>query len=148
MKKGNYGIVLMFYAFLAFVLAFLGQTLLCGLLLGFVILVEKDEWISKQVMQAFFLTLFTSVVYQALGMLNIFNRIPFIGAIFATFTTIITGLISFVILIFVIIALVKVAKGKDAGIPVFSKLANRAYGMVEKKVYTQVEVTPPAQPEA
>ncbi|MFZ2539071.1 MAG: hypothetical protein WAX04_09230, partial [Oscillospiraceae bacterium] len=134
MKKGNYGIFLTFYALLAFVLAFLGQTLLCGLLLGFVILAEKDEWASKQVMQAFFLTLFTSILSQALAMLNIFSGIPFVGAIFATFTGIITGLISFVILIFVIIAMVKVAKGKDAGIPVFSKLANRAFGIVEKKV--------------
>ena len=34
MKKGTFGIKLSFYAVLAFVLAFLGQTLLLGLLLG------------------------------------------------------------------------------------------------------------------
>ena len=79
MQKGKFGVCLWFYAVLAFVLAFLGQTLLCGLLLGFVILAEKNEWLSKQVMQAFFLTLASSLVGSVLDILNVFRSIPFVG---------------------------------------------------------------------
>lgn len=136
MNKGKFGIVLPFYGILAFVLAFLGQTLLCGLLLGFVIAAEKDEWASKQVMQAFFLTLFSSVVSGVLSILNVFNAIPFVGTVFNTIFGIINGIVSLVILVFAIIGIVNVCKGKDASVPVFSGLASKVYGMVKQTVYT------------
>ena len=46
----------------------------------------------------------------------------------------------------------KVVKEQDAGLPLVSKLANRAFGLLEQKVYTQaappqpVQPAPPAQP--
>ena len=40
MRKDRFNICISFYAVLAFVLAILGQTLLCGMLLGFVIAVS------------------------------------------------------------------------------------------------------------
>ena len=64
MRKDRFNICISFYAVLAFVLAILGQTLLCGMLLGFVIVIQKDEWLTKQVMQAFFLLLW-KVSYHA-----------------------------------------------------------------------------------
>ena len=141
MQKGKFGVCLWFYAVLAFVLAFLGQTLLCGLLLGFVILAEKNEWLSKQVMQAFFLTLASSLVGSVLDILNVFRSIPFVG-------NGITGLVSLIILVFCIIAITKVVKEQDAGLPLVSKLANRAFGLLEQKVYTQAAPAQPVQPAA
>ena len=61
MRKGKFNIVLPFYAIVGFVLAMLGQVLLCGLLLGFVLVAERDEWASRQCMQAFFLSLVMSI---------------------------------------------------------------------------------------
>ena len=144
MQKGKFGVCLWFYAVLAFVLAFLGQTLLCGLLLGFVILAEKNEWLSKQVMQAFFLTL-ASLVGSVLDILNVFRSIPFVGTAVSVVFNGITGLVSLIILVFCIIAITKVVKEQDAGLPLVSKLANRAFGLLEQKVYTQAA---PAQPVA
>lgn len=137
MQKGKFGVCLWFYAVLAFVLAFLGQTLLCGLLLGFVILAEKNEWLSKQVMQAFFLTLASSLVGSVLDILNVFRSIPFVGTAVSVVFNGITGLVSLIILVFCIIAITKVVKEQDAGLPLVSKLANRAFGLLEQKVYTQ-----------
>lgn len=136
MQKGKYGICLWFYAVVAFILAFLGQTLLCGLLLGFVIATEKNEWLSKQVIQAFFLSLFGSIIREVLNMINVFGAVPFVGSIVSTVFSVINSLVAIAILVFVIIAIVKTAKGEDAGVPGFSALANRAYGYVAKKVYT------------
>lgn len=144
MQKGKFGVCLWFYAVLAFVLAFLGQTLLCGLLLGFVILAEKNEWLSKQVMQAFFLTLASSLVGSVLDILNVFRSIPFVGTAVSVVFNGITGLVSLIILVFCIIAITKVVKEQDAGLPLVSKLANRAFGLLEQKVYTQAAPASPS----
>ena len=143
MQKGKFGICLPFYAILGLVLAFLGQTLLCALLMGFVIVAEKDQWASRQTMQAFFVALFMSLVHEVLNILNVFRDIPLVGGVFTTVFNVIEGIISLLVLIFIIIGLTRVVKGRDAGIPLLSKLANRAYGIVEQKVYTQA---PPAAP--
>ena len=74
MQKGKYGVCLWFYALVAFILAFLGQVLLGGLLLGFVIVAEKNEWLTRQVIQAFFLTIIVSVINAVLDLLNIFGK--------------------------------------------------------------------------
>lgn len=143
MQKGKYGICLPFYAALGLVLAFLEQTVLCALLLGFVIVAEKDQWAGRQTMQAFFVSLFMSLVRVVLNILNVFDDIPFIGRISTIIFSAIEGVISLLVLIFLIIGLIHVLKGKDAGIPLLSKLANRAYGIVEQKIYTQ---SPPSYP--
>ena len=140
MSKGKYGIYLWFYAAVAFILAFLGQTLLCGILLGFVIVAEKNEWLSKQVIQAFFLSLFSAAVsgnlihYSAPSSLNS-EVLYHIYRFFYIGTNVIESLVSILVLVLVIIALTKVTKGKDAGIPLLNKLADRAFNVVEKKVY-------------
>ncbi len=147
MQKGKFGIQLSFYAVLGLVLAFLGQTLLCGLLLGFVIIAEKDPWTSRQTMQAFFVSLFMSLVSKVLNTLNVFRDIPLVGSAFSVIFGIIEGIISLLVLIFLIIGLTRVVKGQDAGIPLLSKLSNRAFGIVEQKIYTQVPTDPNSYPQ-
>ena len=70
MEKGKLGIRLSFYAVAAFILAFLGYSTVLALLAGFVLIVEKNEWASRQVIQAFFLCIFADIVN---GILNIFD---------------------------------------------------------------------------
>ena len=144
MQKGKFGVCLWFYAVLAFVLAFLGQTLLCGLLLGFVILAEKNEWLSKQVMQAFFLTLASSLVGSVLDILNVFRSIPFVGTAVSVVFNGITGLVSLIILVFCIIAITKVVKeqggendllARIAGDPMFGVTLEELHDIVKPEKY-------------
>ena len=146
MTKGKYGIYLWFYAVVAFILTFLGQTTLCALLLGFVIIAEKNEWLTRQVIQAFFLSLFVSILKSLIQIVSTpLGRLPFgVGNVFDTIFGIVDGIISIVVLIFVIIALLKVAKGQEAGLPGLATIANKALGILEKKVYTQM---PPQAPQ-
>ena len=139
MQKGKYGIYLWFYAALAFILAILGQTLLCGLLLGFVIVAERDEWLTRQAIQAFCLCFFNAIVSTVLGIFDPLERIPLVGSVFSMMFGIISGIISLLVLIFAIIALVNVCKGKEAGVPLAKQFAHRAYGFVEQKVYTNMD---------
>ena len=136
MKKGKYGVCLWFYAMVAFVLAFLGQTLLCGLLLGFVILAERDAWLSRQVIQAFFLSIFSSCITSIFSILTIFNVIPILGGIITGILGIISGLVSLLVLIIAGVALVRVCQDEEADVPLLGKLANRALGYVARTVYT------------
>ena len=119
MRKDRFNICISFYAVLAFVLAILGQTLLCGMLLGFVVVIQKDEWLTKQVMQAFFLALVFSGLYA----------IPILGIAFSGIVGLISGILSFLLLIIGLIAIGKVSKDSDARIPIASKLANKAFGL-------------------
>ena len=148
MNKGKYGVCLWFYAALAFVLAFLGQTLLCMVLLGFVLVAEKDEWTSRQAMQATFLSLVVSLLRSVLGLFDVLQIIPVFGALIGRVFGYIGDLVSIVVLVFVILALVRVVRGRDADLPLLSTLTDRVFGVVAQKVYTQAPPTgyqPPYQ---
>ncbi len=138
MTKGKYGIVLGFYAALGFILAVFGQTLLCGLLLGFVVVTEKNDWLTKQVLQAFFLVLFLSAISYLLGFFYVFDNIPLLSKAITIFTDVISRAVDLLVLIFSVIGIVKVIKEQEANIPLLSPLASRVLGYVEQKVYTQM----------
>ncbi len=148
MQKGKYGVCLWFYALVAFILAFLGQVLLGGLLLGFVIVAEKMNGSPVRLFRRSFLTIIVSVINAVLDLLNIFGNVPIVGTAIGVVFNVISTIVSIVVLVFVIIAMVKVVKGQEANMPLLSKLANRAYGIIEKKVYTQAAPANYAQPQA
>ena len=137
MRKDRYGICFTFYATLAFVLAILGQTLLGGLLLGFAIAAEQDEWLIRQTMQAFFLCLVRGIVTGITGAVSgMWYAIPFIGSFLSGLLAVVTGLISLVVFVFALIGLVRVAGGRDAGLPVLAHFADKAFGLVKTVTYT------------
>lgn len=136
MKKDMFGIDLRFYAVLAFVFAALGQTTLCGLLTAAMIFVVKEEWATRQAMQAFFVCLLSSIILAAFAGFYAFNAIPLIGPAISAFFSAISGLFNLIPFVFAIIGLVKVAKGNEANLPLFAKWARKAYGITEQKIYT------------
>lgn len=136
MRKGKFGICLCFYGILAFILAILGQSLLGALLLVFVLVAEKDEWAAKQTMQAFFLALFSAAVSFVLNLLNTFAFTYFAAASYSIFEGWVVKIVDIAVLVFAIIGIVKNAKDQDAGIPVFSSLADKIYGHFAPKAGT------------
>jgi hypothetical protein len=160
MEKGKYGIYLWFYAVMAFVFTAAGDTTLGILLLGFVLVVEKNEWLTKQVLQAFCLALFKILTRQILSRLSISNFIyspdNYLYNTRSVVYTLINGfnyliswinsLIGLFVLILCIVGIIKVVKGQDAGIPLIAKLVNRAFGIVEKKKNTNGQNNQPPIP--
>lgn len=137
MRKDNFGICINFYAVLGFVLALLGHTTLALLLLGFVIVVHKDQWLIMQVMQAFFLSIVSGIISAFLDILTPLYRIPILGGIISSIFGIFTSIVALIILIFAIIGISKTAKGLDADIPLVKGFANKAFGIVKNVVYAQ-----------
>lgn len=127
MGVGKYGIQFRFYAIAGFVLAALGNTTGLLLLLGVVFFLEKDVWTGKQVMQALFLALLQPVVHALLEIVSFVNTIPFARSIWSVLNGVLYSIITLVILVFCIVAILNTSKGKDAGLPGLSKLADWAY---------------------
>lgn len=144
MKKDRFGICLTFYAVLAFVLAILGQTLLGGLLLGFAILAVQDEWLTKQTMQAFFLSLISGLVSTIVSAISWTYNIPLLGVAMSGFFGVLTSIISLIILILAIVGLCNVARGKEAGIPLCKGFADKAFGALSHMGGTQGQNPPQA----
>ncbi len=132
MRKDNFGICLNFYAVLGFVLALLGHTTLALLLLGFVIVVHKDQWLTMQVMQAFFLSIISGVVSTLIGIISPIYAIPILGALISGFFV-----ISLIILVMAIMGIAKTAKEQDADLPLVKGFAQKAFGLVKNVTYTQ-----------
>ncbi len=147
MEKGKFGVRLSFYAVAAFIFAILGYSTALILLAGVVIVGEKDEWAGRQVIQAVCLQFVSGVIGTFFGLFDFFYRIPFFGTVWGTIVSIVQSVIAIIILVFAIIGLVKVAGGKEAGVPLADKFANWAYGKITVKqqpVYQQP--MQPAQP--
>lgn len=137
MRKDQFGISMKFYAVLGFVLALLGHTTLAFLLLGFVIVVHKDQWLTTQVMQAFFLSLISGIVSTIIDIISPIYRIPIIGTVFSGVFGIVTSIISLIILILAILGIVRTAKEQPANLPLVKGFSMKAYGLVQNVTYTQ-----------
>ncbi len=139
MEKSKLGIRLWVYAALAFVLAALGQTLLCGLLCGLAVVAEKNRWLNRQMIQAFALILASAAISTVLGLLNPINSIPFVGLVFSKIVSTVNSLIDLLVIVLAVVGILNVARGKDAGIPVLS-------GMAEKLCEPEETPAAPAAP--
>ena len=127
-KTDAFGIKLTFYGGLAFILAIFGQTLLCGLLLGFSILAVKDRWLCRQVMQAFLLCFITSIVALIRDVFDIFDIIPIVGSLLNGAMNIISWAAGRIVLVLSILGLYHTAKGKEANIPIINIFVEQAFG--------------------
>lgn len=139
MEKGKFGIRICFYTVLAFVLTALGYSTLLFLVAGVVLLAEKSEWGSRQVIQAIVLCFAEDVINRVLGLFSFMYRIPVIGDVWSSVNSILSSIVWILIVLFCIIGILNNVKGKDAGIPLAGKFADWAYGLVQKN-------TTPEQP--
>lgn len=139
--KGELGLRLTWLAALAFVLCILGQTLLLGLLLGLVLIKERNEWLSRQVLAAFLLSIVESLLGVVRGAVSVVYGIPLLGSVFSMLFGLVFGLLSLALLVLAILAAVHTAAGKEAGIPLLDKLTASAFHKAEP-----VAPAPPAPP--
>lgn len=154
MTKGKYGLSLAAVAILSFVLAFFGFVEVLVLVLGFALVLEKDKWLSRQVMQAFYLRLAYSILLTVIGWVftafsSLFSLVKVYGA--AAALSSVQSVISFLLYIglFVLglMAVLQLAKGKEANLPIISGLVDKSFGIFKPKAQAPVAPQPvPAAP--
>lgn len=148
MEKGKFGFKLSLYAVLAFVFAMLGNLTALMLLAGAVIFVEKNEWASRQVIQAIVLSLFSSVVHVGFSLLGFFDWFGWAGydtslyniySGWSKFGSIVYYLVDIAVYILGFVAIMNTAKGKEAAVPIAEKFANWAYGRITAAAQTETK---------
>lgn len=135
MEKGQTGVRFAFYAVAAFVLALLGYSTGLFILTAAVIIAEKNEWATRQIIQACVLFFIGVIFHEVFGWFNIINKIPvdFIVRAWRVLYGVIDRIFYIVMLVFYIIGIVRTAKGKEAKIPLANAIANWACGVVIPK---------------
>lgn len=151
MEKGKFGIRLSFYAVAAFFFVLFGNLTVLTLLAGAVIFIEKDEWASRQVIQAILLSLFSSIVsfcFSVVSFMNWFGWADYGTSLYKIYSfwnrleSIVSYPVRILIYILTIVAIIKTSKGQDAGIPLASNFANWAYGKIEAKPAAPAQAAP------
>lgn len=133
MEKGKLGIKICFYAVLSFILAALGYSTALFMVAGVVLLVEKNEWATRQVLQAIALCFIESVVGTALSFLSFLYSVPVIGSMWGKVYSGVDTVMAVLVFALCIVGVLKTMKGEDAAIPVASKFADWAYGVTAAK---------------
>lgn len=133
MEKGKFGVRMCFYTVSAFVLAYLGYSTALFLLAGVVLIAEKNEWATRQVIQAICLCVVENIAASILNLLDFLYKIPVIGSLWGAVDSLIGSIISLVVLAFCIVGIMKNIKGNDADIIGARKFADWAYGVVTVK---------------
>lgn len=124
-----------FYPFLALWSLLLGSFVTTLLIVGFAIVVERDEWCTKQCLYVVMFQIYWGLLNTIMSFLK---SIPLAGFVFS----IIDFIIWLVLLILVFaIGLGRLKNGKDSGLP-GKGIVDRAYGMVQQ--YVQQPITPAA----
>lgn len=157
MEKGKSGITLAFFAAISFIFAATGNSLALVLLAGFAILYEKNEWLTRQVLQALLVTIAVSVILLLHNI--VFDLLSSFGAdytlslkqiirgssdiysvtyngvsiILSLLSILITSVVRYGAYVLYIIGFFKVVKGYDAKLPFFSGIADSAFGIVKVK---------------
>ena len=158
MEKGTLGIRVAFYGVAGFAAVLFGNYIVLALLLGVALIVEKNEWATRQILQAACLLMAGTLLSTVLNLLNVFDWISWItddyyGSFFYKANYRIPTILSFAlgvaVDVFAILGILKNVKGQDAKIPVASKFADWVYGVVTVKPQpAPVQYAAPAQPVA
>lgn len=146
MKISKTGIHLRYLAALAFFLILFDLTLVSLLLIGVALYIEKDEWLSRQTIQAFFLKLFFNFITTILGGTTLISKFTTFqmysygsyyedifdyisaGDIFRIF---LIGGLAIAVLVFMILGIIRTLKEQDAGVPFFSGLSYKMFGLIK-----------------
>ena len=133
MEKGKFGVRMCFYTVSAFVLAYLGYSTAVFLLAGVVLIAEKNEWATRQVIQAICLLVAGNLVSSILNVFDFLYDIPVVGSMWGVADGLLSALIKIFVLAFCIVGILKNIKGNDADIIGARKFADWAYGIVSAK---------------
>lgn len=134
MKKGNFGLPLAAVAAIAFAFAALAQPLAVLLICGFALLAERDGWLNKQTLQALLLTmtyyltiLVTGWVFG--GMARFFNWVKAYqaGRVMSTADSVVGNILYVAFIALCVYAILRVLRGKDAGLPFLSQMAEGGF---------------------
>ncbi len=163
MNRGKYGLNLAAVAIIGFIMAFFGFTESLLFLVAYALIAEKDNWLTRQTLQALFLRFTYSIAIIVLGwifggLIAFFNIAKAYKAMaeVAKVQGFFNGVLYLGLFVMAALAVLKVMKGQDAGLPVLGSLVEKTMNAAESTaahfgnapytaaaVYPQAPVSPP-----
>lgn len=127
--KGEFGLSLISIAVIAFGFAMLQQPQSVLLVVAFALLAEKDEWLNNQVLQALLLTityyiatLVAGWVFGGLAQFFIWVKIYNVASVLNSVNTVVRSILYIGLIVFAILAVLRLLRGKDAGLPFIANM--------------------------
>ncbi len=129
MRKGVFGFDIWFYGVVALLLAACRHVVPLGGLILFVFLMEKDEWLNRQLMQALLMCLGCMAIHTVLGYLSsVLVLVPFFGwLLHSSFLLLVDAALQLFMILFGLRAADRMHKGLDSDIPIVAAFVNRMF---------------------
>lgn len=135
MEKGKYGLSYQAYIVMALILALIGQTLLCFVVFGVVLLGEKHEKTARQLLE---IALFSILVPMVAIVLHLLSILTMFVLPFLSFLPIgLVGMAGIAALVVEVLALIKAIQGEEISLPLVSKFVGWAFGPLVKQTEDQ-----------
>ena len=152
MKKGKFGLSLTAIAVIAFAFVVLRQPIAVLLVCGFALLAEKDEWLNRQTIQALLLMIVYYLADLVIGWIfgglaTFFGWVKLfrVASVMGTIGSIVGTLLYLALAVFSVIAILNLLRGKDAGLPMISKIAGGDFVIKAKPKPAPAPVPAPVQ---
>ena len=133
MRKGKFGVVLCLYPIVGFACVILNQPLLCAAVFALALIAERDPWAGRQTLQAFALSAVTAVLRSVLAfVVQLFPGDYYSWGVLRYLSVALGALSALVYLLAIVIsvlAITRVMKDREAGLPLLSDLAYWAFGL-------------------
>jgi hypothetical protein len=156
MTKGKFGLSIAAVAVIAFGFCALRQPQSVLLVVGFALLAEKDEWLNRQTLQALLLTiayylaeLVTGWVFGGLARLFTWMELYGVAGAMSKVDSFVGDVLYLALIVFSVLAVLRVLRGKDAGLPFIAKMAGgdfaAAFAPKTGTSAASVQTDPPVQ---
>mgnify|MGYP003266981225 CR=1 FL=1 len=149
MRKGKFGVVLCLYPIVGFACVILNQPLLCAAVFALALIAERDPWAGRQTLQAFALSAVTAVLRSVLAfVVQLFPGDYYSWGVLRYLSVALGALSALVYLLAIVIsvlAITRVMKDREAGLPLLSDLAYWAFGLRKPRPAPGPYTPPPFQ---
>lgn len=127
MEKGKLNVNFWVYTLIALILSIVGYLWINCIFFVFILLYEKNDYLTKQVLQPFIIVVCQYLITLAVSFLSgiIFFAVP--DSVTAVLSLILILGVGIIFFAFKVIGIVQVATKKEVQIPIFSSLANTIY---------------------
>ncbi len=142
MEKGKLGIKVSFLAALMFFVAYFSGFVWAIVIAVAFVLIEKNDWLTKQAVQAIIYALAFSV---AVAVVSFVRDLAFMPSFLSSIFSYLYNAIDLVDILVLVLAVLAVIKGNDANLPIIGDCADSVLGIVKEKAAVAVEAV--AQPE-
>lgn len=149
MRKGKFSVVLCLYPIVGFACVILNQPLLCAAVFALALIAERDPWAGRQTLQAFALSAVTAVLRSVLAfVVQLFPGDYYSWGVLRYLSVALGALSALVYLLAIVIsvlAITRVMKDREAGLPLLSDLAYWAFGLRKPRPAPGPYTPPPFQ---